>query len=121
MNGTQGDSLSVNTETGVWTDFASEHGGSDPVSLYAAVYGIDSQGEACRRLAEELGLPNGIPTFSPKPKPKEDWHQIFPAPEEPPAKINGGRRLGVEAERLPLRLRQLQLDLIRAVVAGVCQ
>ena len=37
LNGDKGRSLSVNTTTGVWSDFGNKgDGGSDPVSLYAA-------------------------------------------------------------------------------------
>jgi hypothetical protein len=51
LAGEPGDSLKINWRTGVWTDFASgEKGGSDPVSLYAAIHKI-SQGEAAKRLS----------------------------------------------------------------------
>ncbi len=55
LKGDKGESLSINIRTGVWSDFAEEHAGSDPVSLYAAINSI-KQGEAKTRLAEELGL-----------------------------------------------------------------
>ena len=53
--GEAGESLSININTGVWRDFASNDGGSDPISLFAARLGL-KQGEAKNRLAEELGL-----------------------------------------------------------------
>jgi hypothetical protein len=55
LQGEPGESLSVNIRTGVWRDFASDDAGSDPISLYAAIYGL-KQGEAKNRLAEDLGL-----------------------------------------------------------------
>jgi hypothetical protein len=58
LQGEAGESLSVNTRTGVWRDFASDDGGSDSVSLYAAINSLQ-QGKAKTRLAEELGLATG--------------------------------------------------------------
>ncbi len=55
LQGEPGESLSINTSTGVWRDFASDDGGSDPVSLYAAINSLD-QAAAKDRLAEGLGL-----------------------------------------------------------------
>jgi len=55
LRGDDGESLSVNIRSGVWRDFASDDGGSDPVSLYAAINGFQ-QGEAKDRLAEDLGM-----------------------------------------------------------------
>jgi hypothetical protein len=50
LAGEPGNSLKINWRTGVWTDFASgEKGGSDPVSLFAAIHGL-SQAEAAKRL-----------------------------------------------------------------------
>ncbi len=63
LQGDPGESLGVNVNTGVWSDFADDHGGNDPISLYAALYGL-KQGDAKNRLAEELGLavPNDAPS-----------------------------------------------------------
>ena len=55
LQGDPGESLGVNVNTGVWSDFADDHGGNDPISLYAALNGL-KQGDAKNRLAEELGL-----------------------------------------------------------------
>jgi len=38
LSGEPGDSLKINIQKGVWKDFASGEGGSDPVSLYAALH-----------------------------------------------------------------------------------
>ncbi len=51
LAGEPGNSLKINWRTGVWKDFASgEKGGSDPVSLFAAIHGL-SQAEAARELS----------------------------------------------------------------------
>ena len=56
-------SFKINYKTGVWKDFASGDGGSDPISLVAYLRGI-GQGPAARELAEKLGVPpyktNGV-------------------------------------------------------------
>ncbi|MBF0562649.1 MAG: hypothetical protein HQL37_11640 [Alphaproteobacteria bacterium] len=58
LQGEPGRSLKINLRTGVWADFAAGQGGSDPVSLAAAMAG-SSQGEAARRLGEMLGVHYG--------------------------------------------------------------
>ena len=55
LEGEPGRSLKINLTTGVWRDFAAGVGGSDPISLAAALAGI-SQVEAARRLAQMLGV-----------------------------------------------------------------
>ena len=86
VNGEKGRSLSVNTTTGVWSDFGNAgDGGSDPVSLYAARYQI-GQGEACNRLAGDLGLFGNSPAqaHTPKTQPRSEWKPALPAPCPPP-------------------------------------
>jgi hypothetical protein len=66
-------SLSVNTRTGVWKDFASGDGGSDPISQLAFVRAC-SQIDAARELAGILGIDTGggwkpVPRPDPKPIP----------------------------------------------------
>lgn len=58
ISGAAGRSLSINMQTGVWRDFSGTDGGSDPISLWAAVRGI-GQGEAARELARDLGIDSG--------------------------------------------------------------
>ena len=58
LSGTPGRSLKINLRSGVWRDFATGDGGSDPVSLAAAISGL-SQVEAARRLADMLGVDHG--------------------------------------------------------------
>ena len=56
ISGKKGKSFSVNTETGVWSDFAKSNvSGGDLVSLYAAIKACD-QGMAYRELAEQYGF-----------------------------------------------------------------
>ena len=55
LAGGNGRSLSVNLQSGVWRDFATDDGGADPVSLYAAINQL-GQGDAARNLERTLGL-----------------------------------------------------------------
>lgn len=52
LRGEAGDSLSINIDRGVWKDFASQTGGADLISLYAAINGI-KQGEAAKQFATD--------------------------------------------------------------------
>ena len=85
LQGDIGQSLRINTITGIWKDFATGDSGSDLVSLYAAVHGI-GQGDAAKKLSTGWngngGNGNGpIPTNGWKSKPAEF---IIP-PEDMPA------------------------------------
>jgi putative DNA primase/helicase len=94
LGGAAGDSLSINTRTGAWADFASDARGGDPVSLYAAIHRL-SQIEAARELAVKFGLADGnaptrqaIRANSPQletPPAAPDFKQIIPSIGEPPA------------------------------------
>jgi putative DNA primase/helicase len=58
LGGEPGRSLKIRLagqKAGVWHDFAEGIGGSDPISLAAALFGL-SQREAARRVAEMLGV-----------------------------------------------------------------
>jgi hypothetical protein len=57
IRGEPGNSLKVNLRTGVWRDFAEDIGGSDPISLAAAVAGL-GQADAARHLAKCLRVPH---------------------------------------------------------------
>jgi hypothetical protein len=48
-------SFRINTETGIWADFATPDRGGDAISLFAYLQGL-SQGDAARALARHLGL-----------------------------------------------------------------
>jgi hypothetical protein len=52
-------SFSVNVRTGRWADFASGERGGDPVSLAAFIFNLE-QGEAARRLAKMLNIPEAV-------------------------------------------------------------
>ena len=73
IRGEPGQSLSINTQSGVWSDFAAGISGSDPISLYAAVHGL-KQGEAAKVLADSLGLDTTAPqAATAAPPPSDDW------------------------------------------------
>jgi P4 family phage/plasmid primase-like protien len=55
LNGESGQSLKVSITKGIWKDWATDEGGSDLISLYAAIHGI-GQGEAAKDLAKEIGF-----------------------------------------------------------------
>ena len=55
LRGGPGESCSVNTISGRWSDFATGQRGGDLISLAAAVHGL-SQLEAARKLAAMLGV-----------------------------------------------------------------
>jgi putative DNA primase/helicase len=86
LQGRAGDSLSINLNTGKWSDFATGEAGGDFISLYAAAEGI-SQGDAFKQLS------NGhAPKCMSMPAPKKPVQSepaltfILPCPEtaEPP-------------------------------------
>lgn len=52
LRGGEGDSLKVNLDTGLWSDFATEDKGGDLISLYAAVKGL-SQRDAALELTDK--------------------------------------------------------------------
>lgn len=75
LSGEPGRSLSINLRSGAWKDFASDAGGSDPVSLLAAIRGC-SMKDAAIELGERLrtGIESEGVTALPKPKPAPaDW------------------------------------------------
>jgi hypothetical protein len=72
LYGAKGDSLSINVKTGVWKDFATDDGGGDLISLWAAVKGvrmIEAKDEA------ETWL--GRAPSPPAPK-TTDWTKLAP-------------------------------------------
>lgn len=81
LHGKPGNSMSINLQTGVWKDFATGDLGPGPLSLYAAIHGIDKQ-EAARRLSDAP-----MPTHVPKPttgKEKDVWTPLAFVPEGAP-------------------------------------
>lgn len=82
LAGAPGESCKVNTETGLWSDFATGDSGNNPVSLYAAIHGM-KQDEARRELAETLRVPTIGNGGSPRPK-RQEWTAILPIPADAP-------------------------------------
>lgn len=77
-------SFSINTETGVWSDFSTGDKGGDIISLIAYL-DSSSQLAACKELSEFLGLDNQPPTpqkSTPPTKPKQEWVPVIPVPNE---------------------------------------
>lgn len=89
--GEPGTSLKIHARTGVWKDFASEEkGGSDPVSLYAALHGL-SQADAARALSGQ-----SVPVLAVRSDPardeEDDYDPIIDPPEDmPDPKVSGQR------------------------------
>lgn len=86
--GTPGRSLSINIDNGVWKDFSTDSGGSDPISLLAAIRN-SSMADAARELDDRLRA-GGI-AEKPAPKPAEEWE---PEPQDgimPPADVRHPR------------------------------
>lgn len=80
LSGEPGESLKIHVRKGVWKDFASGDGGSDPVSLYAAIHGI-GQGEAAKRLGGNTQP--ATPKRAPEPEPDE-LEPVLDPPEDMP-------------------------------------
>lgn len=103
LDGTPGDSLSINTRTGVWAEFhPGGPRGPDPISLYAALYHGGSRVPAARELGAQLGLieagnvvpiqPTAVLKAMPETRavPKEEWTAIVPPPGDAEApKLSG--------------------------------
>jgi putative DNA primase/helicase len=74
LSGEPGRSLSINTRTGVWKDFSSDAGGSDPVSLLAAIRSC-SMKEAAAEIGERFrtGIESQGVAAAPKPAAAAEW------------------------------------------------
>lgn len=92
-------SFSVNLNSGVWADFATDDKGSDLISLKAYLTGC-GQKEAARALADELRIDPHVAgsVSAPSPAPKKsrtEWVPVLPipegAPDAPVAHIKRGR------------------------------
>lgn len=88
LRGDAGSSLSVNLNTGVWADFASDEKGGDLISLYAAIFTDGDQFEAAYELQQNLGVVStpSAPKSDSKPKAKRrsPWTPILDVPEGAP-------------------------------------
>lgn len=93
LTGDAGESLSVNTRTGLWADFATGEKGGDLLSLYAAIHGMQ-QGEAARALGYTNGTGSSASASAPSEAPEKaivETTQIAPpdAPLPPPHRERG--------------------------------
>jgi hypothetical protein len=106
LNPTRADSavgsFSINLRTGCWADFATGDKGGDPVSLYAYLQGI-GQGEAAKRLAEQLRVDLVEWRPAPAATPRTDWTPVVPVPDDageaPAAHVKRGRPVAQWAYR----------------------
>ena len=131
LDGNPGRSLSINTDTGAWADFASGAVGGDPVSLYAAIHrmnGSTPQLDAARALAEEMGMgADTAPTPPRASKRREDKSgpvPVMPVPDNAPAPpdVFSRRGKGVdEWTRLPLTQRWDYRDAEGRLLGHVCR
>lgn len=78
LSGEPGRSLSINLRTGAWKDFASDAGGSDPISLLAAIRSVP-MAEAARELGGRLstGVASLGVSAPPKPDERGEWTPII--------------------------------------------
>lgn len=88
LNGAPGESMSVNTLTGRWADFASDARGGDLVSLYAALKHNNDQGRAARELSSMLGVQTDTRDPAPAPAAPE-WTYARPPEDAPAAPLHG--------------------------------
>lgn len=86
LSGGAGASLSVNTHTGKWADFASDIKGGDLISLFAAINRV-GQYEAARMLDGQQTPAKTAP--SPKPAKDKDSVAVTPVPQTAPAPFAG--------------------------------
>ena len=84
LSGEPGRSLSINLNSGVWKDFSSDAGGSDPVSLLAAIRSC-SMKAAAEEIGERFrtGIESAGVTAAPKPPASAEWMPTI-APEGEP-------------------------------------
>jgi putative DNA primase/helicase len=91
--GEPGRSLSINLRSGVWKDFSSGDGGSDPISLLAAIRSCsmtDAAREIDARLQTNLAPPEWQPAAT-----KQDWLPIVPVPDGVPSPVFRHKRHGM--------------------------
>jgi len=104
LAGEPGRSMSINIRSGAWKDFASDAGGSDPISLLAAIRSV-SMADAARELADRLstGIGSVGVTAPPKTADAPTWTQIVPVPETAPAPTFRHHKFGDPAHKWEYR------------------
>ena len=81
LAGDPGESLKIDLKRGVWKDFSQDtKGGSDPISLYAAMQGL-SQFEAAKELGSHFGV---VSVSADKPVPQDEFEPVTDPPEDMP-------------------------------------
>jgi hypothetical protein len=81
LAGDPGESLKIDLKRGVWKDFSQDtKGGSDPISLYAAMQGL-SQFEAAKELATHFGV---VSVSADKAVPPDEFEPVTDPPEDMP-------------------------------------
>lgn len=78
-------SFSINLNDGVWKDFASGDGGSDPVSLWQYIFNTPNMHDAARILAGHVGAPElagANDNQKAAPAGKQAWTPILPVPAD---------------------------------------
>lgn len=103
LSGEPGRSCSINLRSGVWKDFASDAGGSDPISLLAAIRNV-SQKEAAIELGERLrtGIESDGVRAAPKAKEAPEWKPIT-APANAPSPSFNHHRFGTPSHKWAYR------------------
>lgn len=100
LSGEPGRSMSINLNSGAWKDFASDAGGSDPISLLAAVRSI-SMAEAAREIASRLGTgiaSQGVTAPAKSRAEKAEWVPVVPVPANAPAPTFRHHRFGTPSK-----------------------
>lgn len=85
LAGDPGDSLCINLDTGLWSDFATGERGGDLIDLRAASL-HQRTGDIAKQLATDLGISE--PQQRPQPNNQRGWHPFIPPPKDAP-KPNG--------------------------------
>jgi putative DNA primase/helicase len=88
LNGDEGESLSINIQTGRWKEFAGGPGGYEPLGLYAHAFCGGDRKIAFKELRAKFGLEDSPPPARTKNPPKltvvkkeDDWLSIVPPPD----------------------------------------
>lgn len=117
-------SFKINTRTGVWAEFATGEGGSDPISLYAYLFHNDNQGEAAKSLADDLNVQGELQEYSrseapARPKKQDETPPLIPVPDSaPPPPVDFYKR---NQGRLPIVARWPYRDQAGDLLGYACR
>lgn len=96
-------SFKINSKTGKWSDFATEKGGGDLISLVAYLRG-STQLDAARELAAKVGIP--VPKLADAPRGGNDarsWTVVTPVPAGAPGPGGVHPKLGRPTQSWPYK------------------